>query len=96
MTQKRFFLPLIAYILLTASCIIPCNALSSGFYETLEMGRPPSVFSVCCCTKDEQTTTQATYTCHYIEEPVCPENTKQYNVNSFECPSELIFTKYNN
>lgn len=93
--KVRLFIALLIMICLISICVkMPCFAQTSGYHEAPGEGRPPSVFSLCCCTKEEQTANQVFYSCEYIEEESCPENTKNYNVSGFECPSKLMFMKY--
>lgn len=71
----------------------PCLAQGSGYYENSESGRPTSAFSLCCCKKENENIKQVYYSCKY-EEKECSENTKEYKVNGFECPSNLLLTRY--
>lgn len=75
------------------SCL-PSYAESSGYYGLRDDGRPPSVFSLCCCKKLHQDSQQALYKCNYVEAEDCPEETKQYQTTGLDCPSNLMFTKY--
>ena len=70
-------------------------AVESGYYEVPESGRPISVFSLCCCKKESEDNQQMFYSCKYIDDTKCPEDTKQYNVTFTQCPSSLMYTKYN-
>ena len=88
----RFSIPILLFLsfILTLNCL----AQVSGYYEIPDSGRPRSAFSLCCCKTESETNEQAFYSCQYLNEPGCPENTKQYKVSITECPSNLMFTKY--
>lgn len=74
--------------------IPPSFAQASGYYETPDVGRPRAAYSICCCKKLNEDNSQAFYSCNFVESDTCPQDTKQYKVNNYECPSNLIFTKY--
>ncbi len=78
---------------LLINLISPVFAQSSGYYEIREYGRPPSAFSLCCCSKQKEDEYQSIYSCSYREEDKCPENTKQYKLSIYDCPSNVIITK---
>ncbi len=84
-------------LLATSTFSNKCLAGGSGYYEVPE-GRPISAFSLCCCKKENENGNeqQTFYSCKPIDERECPENTKQYNVSISQCPSSLMFTKYEN
>lgn len=67
-------------------------ARDSNYYDVPD--RPPSVFSICCCSKETDDGIQVIYNCKYIEDVTCPENLKQYKNAVHDCPSNLMFTKY--
>lgn len=73
---------------------LPCYAQGSGYYEIPESGRPRSVFSICCCEKENETENQVLYSCNYVESEVCPFDTQQYKVAVNDCPDSLMYTKY--
>ena len=58
-------------------------------------GRPPSVFSICCCEREVTNNEQVIYSCKLHEESLCPENFRHYPGNPIDCPSSLIIKKYN-
>ncbi|MBI2995854.1 MAG: hypothetical protein HYY52_04025 [Candidatus Melainabacteria bacterium] len=84
---REFFLILLFSIVPTSS------AYGAGYYDVPEHGRPPSVFSLCCCKKVSEEGEQVIYNCFNVEEEKCPVNTKRYKVNGFDCPSSLIIKK---
>ena len=67
---------------------------ASSYYDISEDGRPPSVFSLCCCEKERQIEDQAYYTCENFEGEECPQNKSKYPTQGFNCPSSLIIKKY--
>ncbi len=73
---------------------LPSLARDSGYYDISDSNRPPSVFSICCCNKENDDGAQVIYSCNYIEGEKCPENSKQYKTTIGDCPSNLMFTKY--
>ena len=85
------FVGLVAILLLVG---LKAFAQGSGYYGLEDNGRPPSAFSLCCCKKIHQDSQQALYTCNYVDFESCPDETKQYQVATFGCPSNLMFTKY--
>ncbi len=96
--HKRYWL-LVSFfsLLLTASTFSnKCLAGGSGYYEVPDSGRPISAFSLCCCKKEDENEQQTFYNCKHVDERECPEGTKQYNASLSQCPSSLMFTKYEN
>ena len=69
-------------------------AEGSGYYEVPDLGRPASVFSLCCCKKEDSNINQTFYSCKLIDNKECPDETKQYNVITSQCPASLMFLKY--
>ncbi len=69
-------------------------AEDSNYYDVSDSTRPPSAFSICCCSKQSNEGFQAIYTCNHIEDEKCPLNTQQYKTTTGDCPSNLIITKY--
>ena len=65
-----------------------------AYYEVDETSRPPSAFSLCCCKKETEDTSQSVYSCKYEEMAECPPRTRQYKVAALGCPSDLVLTKY--
>lgn len=71
----------------------PLNSQASNYYDISDDHRPPSAFSKCCCSKENENQVQVFYSCELKEE--CNENEKKYPGLGIECPNSLIFTKYN-
>ena len=91
MSKKFMLLILFAFAF---NLILPSYAEESNYHDVSDSNRPPSVFSICCCSKDNNDDSHAVYSCKYIEDEKCPVNLKQYKTNDGDCPSNLIFTKY--
>lgn len=81
-------------IIIVFTFIVPLQAFAVGYYGSVDSGRPPSAFSICCCKKFSEDNIQTQYTCNLYEESSCPEKTKLYPGQAFDCPSSLIFTNY--
>lgn len=81
-------------VIISVFLCLPCFAQGSGYYGLEDNGRPPSAFSLCCCKKVHQDSTQALYNCSYVDSESCPDQAQQYQVAAFGCPSNLMFTKY--
>ena len=79
--------------LFVALLYAPAFAQGSGYYENTPQARPPSAFSKCCCHREAQNSKYVFYTCSYFEDN-CPDDYKLYNTSGFDCPSNLMFTKY--
>ena len=92
-TRKNFG-PGIFLALFILYFILPSFAQDSNYYDVSDSNRPPSAFSICCCSKDNDDGVQVIYSCKYVESEKCPSNLKQYKTATNECPSNLIFTKY--
>ena len=87
---------LVLFLILFISNLYVCSyAQDSNYYDISDSSRPPSVFSICCCSKENDDGLQVIYSCKYIEDIKCPENSKQYKTVVGGCPSNLMFTKYN-
>ena len=78
---------------LTGVLFFSLNAFA--FYDVPEEGRPPSVFSLCCCKLETHEGNQLVYSCKNSEIKECPQGTNNYDVPAHGCPSNLMFTKYN-
>ena len=65
----------------------------SSYYST-NNGRPPSVYSLCCCKKEGQVQEEIFYSCELLETETCPDDTKKYPADAINCPSSLIIKKY--
>ena len=89
--RPTLFLILFAFIF---NSTLYSYAEDSNYYDVSDTIRPPSVFSICCCSKENSNGSQVIYSCKYIEDEKCPENSKQYKTVIGDCPSNLIFTKY--
>lgn len=94
--KKIIFWPirLLALLIVSLNLLLPSYAEDSSYYDVSDSSRPPSVFSICCCNKENDDGFQVVYSCKYVEEPKCPENSKQYKAVTGDCPSNLMFTKY--
>ena len=92
--KKYIFGPSVCLILFFLYLTLPSFAEDSSYYDVSDSNRPPSVFSICCCSKENDDGVQVVYTCKYVESDKCPVNSKQYKNAIGECPSNLIFTKY--
>ncbi len=78
---------------------LPSFAQGSGYYEVPD-GRPRGVFSTCCCRLENKDNKQASYSCAYYDqkpgEEACPEDTRAYKLNQYECPSLLTVQRSEN
>ncbi len=95
--KKSIFGPKSILVLLTLLLIntaLVSYAEDSNYYDVSDSTRPPSAFSICCCSKENDDGIRVIYTCKYIEDEKCPVNSKQYKNAIGECPGNLIFTKY--
>ena len=90
MLQKFAFVLLICLFLFVLSTSF---VYATGYYEISDQGRPPSVFSICCCKKLDENKLQVNFSCNLTEDEVCPEKTKKYPAKAFDCPHNLILTK---
>ena len=93
--KKNIFWPISFSILFVFNSVLVSSAEDSNYYDVSDSMRPPSAFSVCCCSKENDDGLQIIYSCKYIEDTKCPENSKQYKTATGDCPSNLMFTKYN-
>ena len=84
----------VALLIFIFNLSLASYAASSNYYDVSNSNRPPSVFSICCCSKENDEGSQVIYSCKYIEDIKCPENSKQYKTSIGDCPSNLMFTKY--
>ncbi len=76
------------------------NAQGSGYYEVPGDGRPKGVFSTCCCKLENKNDKQSSYSCKYYDDKSngesCPQDTKEYKLNPYDCPSLITINKYEN
>ena len=86
--KKQLILTIVLFFALTSSL------KSKAYYEVPDAGRPSSVYSLCCCTKENEDNEKVVYNCKHIEEAKCPDKSKEYSVPGLECPSNLMFTRY--
>lgn len=90
----ELFRPTIALIFgVLLSVIGYTEAFASNYYDIPDAGRPRAAFSLCCCKKEIENNQNVFYSCKYVEEYNCPENTKPYTVSFGNCPSNLMFSK---
>ena len=87
--QNCFFWP----VLLLANLFLQ-PVIVFAYYEVSETSRPPSAFSICCCKKETEESSQRVYSCKYEETSECPDGTREYNSATLGCPSDLVLTKY--
>ena len=90
--SKKFKINVFWPILFLILILFVLNLTSHCYAE--DSSRPPSVFSICCCSKQNDDGLQIIYSCKYLEYEKCPINTKQYKSAFGDCPSNLMFTKY--
>lgn len=83
------------YIVLVICLISSSYSQSYSYYEIPEEGRPASAFSLCCCKEENKDNEHVLYSCKFVDGEACPGDTEQYNVAISQCPSSLMFTKYN-
>ena len=91
---RKHFGPGICLVLFILYFALPSFAQESNYYDVSDSNRPPSAFSICCCSKQNENGVQVIYSCKYVENEKCPSNLKQYKTAINECPGNLIITKY--
>lgn len=89
--QKKYFILLLA-IAIIFGLNLTSFAQDSGYFEAKE-GRPPSVYSLCCCKKEQEYARRVDFSCEHIEGEKCPETSQHYKVNGLDCPNTLTFTR---
>lgn len=97
---KKYLSIFLASLFVILNFSLASNAQGSGYYEVPGDGRPKSVSSTCCCKLENRDEKQSSYTCKYYDEKsnneACPENTKEYKLNPYDCPSLITINKYEN
>ena len=97
---KKYFTMLFVSLFTVLNFSLASKAQGSGYYEVPGDGRPKGVFSTCCCRLENKDEKQASYSCQYYDQKTegeaCPEDTKAYKLNPFDCPSLISINKYEN
>jgi hypothetical protein len=92
-SKIKLFRPVIVLIFGIILSVVGCNETFASDYYDIPDGRPRSAFSLCCCKKEIENSQNVFYSCKYVEEYNCPNDTKSYNVAFGNCPSNLMFSK---